>query len=93
MLRRAQHERLEFQQLRPKLAEVSDVLTFQWTSVFVPAKDRQILFSAAASADVLLTLDRRDFGDLLGSAFYRLAIMKPGDFLKREISAGRLSNS
>lgn len=77
-------------QLRAKLAKVPDVLTFEWTSVFVPAKDRPILFTAAASADVLLTLDQRDFGDLLGSAFYGLAIMKPGDFLKRERSAGRM---
>jgi hypothetical protein len=48
------------------------------------------LFTAAAWADVLLTLDRHDFGDLLGGAFYGLAILKPGDFLKRERGAGRL---
>jgi hypothetical protein len=40
---------------------------------------------------VLLTLDRREFTDLLGTSFYGLAILKPGDFLQRERAAGRLT--
>jgi hypothetical protein len=44
------------------LAKVADVLAFEWATVFAPAKDRPILFTAAAWADALLTLDRRDFG-------------------------------
>lgn len=51
--------------------------------VFAPAKDRPVLFTALAFADVLLTLDKRDFGPLMGVGFYNLEIMKPGDFLKR----------
>jgi hypothetical protein len=43
-----------------------------------PASARPILFSALATADVLLTLDRADFGRLLGAQFYGLAIMTPG---------------
>ena len=57
---------------------------------FAPARDRPILFTASAWAEVLLTLDRRDFADLLGTSFYGLAILKPGDFLQRERAAGRL---
>ena len=44
----------------------------------------------AATADVLLTLDRADFGGVMGVGFYGLAVMKPGDFLRRERAAGRL---
>ena len=58
--------------------------------MFAPARDRPILFTASAWAEVLLTLDRRDFTDLLGTSFYGLAILKPGDFLQRERAAGRL---
>ena len=46
--------------------------------MFPVKKDRPILFSALATADVLLTLDRADFGRLLGTRFYGLAIMTPG---------------
>jgi hypothetical protein len=63
-------------QLRTKLETVPDVLTFEWPVVFAPARDRPILFTASAWAEVLLTLDRRDFTDLLGTSFYGLAILK-----------------
>lgn len=77
--------------LRPSMTLVSDVLTFEWIAIFGQVKDRPILYTAAACADVLLTLDRRSFRDLLGGAFYGLALLKPGDFLQRERAAGRLS--
>jgi predicted nucleic acid-binding protein len=77
--------------LRAKLEAVPDVLTSEWPAVFAPARDRPILFTALAWAEVLLTLDRRDFADLLGTSFYGLAILKPGDFLRRERAAGRLA--
>lgn len=76
--------------VRDVLQKVPDVLTFEWPAVFAPARDRPILFTACAWAEVLLTLDRRDFAGLLGSSFYGLAILKPGEFLRRERSAGRL---
>jgi hypothetical protein len=53
-------------------------LTIDKPAVFPVNKDRPILFSALATADVLLTLDRADFGRLLGSHFYGLTIMTPG---------------
>ena len=76
--------------IRDALQKVPDVLTFEWPAVFAAARDRPILFTACAWAEVLLTLDRRDFEGLLGSAFYGLAILRPGEFLQRERAAGRL---
>lgn len=63
---------------------VPDVFTLDRPSVFGPAKDRPVLFSALAWADVLLTLDRVDFAGLLGRTFYNLPILKPGDFLRAQ---------
>jgi predicted nucleic acid-binding protein len=59
-------------------------------AIFGPAKDRPILFSALAWTDVLLTRDHSDFGHQLGHEFYGLAILQPGDFLRRERAAGRI---
>lgn len=75
--------------LRDKLQLVPDVVSFHWVAVFAPAKDRPILFTAAAWSEVLLTLDRRDFSGLLGTQFYGLSILRPGDFLEQERAAGR----
>lgn len=76
--------------LRSRLVTVDDVLTIDKPAVFPVEKNRPILFSALASADVLLTLDRADFSRLLGDRFYGLAIMTPGMWLLREREAGRL---
>lgn len=81
---------LEWRILRPALAVVADELTHPWPVVFPAAKGRPVLFTAASIADVLLTLDRADFGALFTTGFYGLAVMKPGDFLLRERSLGRL---
>jgi PIN domain len=56
----------EWAKLRQHLIILDDVLTLDRPVVFSPAKDRPILFSALAWADVLLTLDRADFGEALG---------------------------
>lgn len=58
--------------------------------VFPVSKDKPILFGALAWADVLLTLDRGDFSALLGTSFYGMPVLRPGDFLHRERAAGRL---
>ena len=66
-----------------KMLEVRhDILTLNRPAVFGPSKDRPILFSALAWADILITLDRRDFGSLLGTNFYGLAVMTPGMFVE-----------
>lgn len=80
----------EWNRLRGDLVLMDDVFTVDRPAVFVPAKDRPVLFSALAWADVLLTLDRGDFERLLGNEFYGLAILTPGSFLFRERAAGRL---
>ena len=74
--------RASWPHLQEQLEMRSDILTLNRPAVFGPSKDRPILFSALAWADVLLTLDRRDFGRLLGTNFYGLAVMTPGMFLE-----------
>ena len=59
----------EWARLRPELRLMDDVLTLDRIVVFGPAKDRPILFSALAWAEALLTLDRGDFGAMLGGTF------------------------
>ncbi len=76
--------------LRSALTLMDDVLTLQYVVNFRPAKDRPVLFSALAWADVLLTLDRGDFSALLGNTVYGLSILTPGMFLQRERAAARL---
>jgi len=75
--------------MRADLFIEDDIVTIDRGTVFATAKDRPILFSALAWADVLLTLDRGDF-EPLGGEFYGLAILTPGSFLQRERTAGRL---
>jgi predicted nucleic acid-binding protein len=80
----------DWTRLRSELLPVRDVWTMDRPAVFVPAKDRPVLFTAAAWAQVLLTLDQGDFGAVMGGRFYGLDVLRPGDFLERERSAGRL---
>lgn len=56
---------------------MDDVLTVDRPAVFPVTKDRPILFSALAWADVLLTDDRGDFHELLGIRFYGLLVLTP----------------
>lgn len=81
---------LDWAQLRTALIAVRDVWTMDRPAVFGPAKDRPVLFTAAAWAEVLLTLDRGDFSAVMDSGFYGLEVLMPGDFLERERAAGRL---
>jgi len=69
---------------------MDDVLTIDRPVLFEACKDRPILFSALAWGEVLLTLDRVDFGALVGSSFYDLLVVTPGMFLQRQRSAGTL---
>ena len=76
--------------LRGKATVEDDELTFDWPIVFEASKHKPILFTALACADVLLTLDRHDFRDLLGQAIYGLRVLTPGEFLRIEREGGRL---
>ena len=83
----------EWVRLRQQLALMNDVLTLDRPSVFPAGKDRPVLFGALAWADVLLTLDRTDFGSVLGHEFYGLPVLKPGMFLECERADGRLKST
>jgi len=76
--------------LRPTLLIMDDVLTLDRPAIFPVTKDRPILFSALAWADILLTLDENDFGPFMDNPFYGLLVFRPGVFLERERAAGRL---
>lgn len=80
----------QWAQLQPSLLVMDNVLTLDRPTVFTAGKDRPILFGALAWADILLTLDRGDFGGLMDKGFYGLPVLKPGVFLERERAAGRL---
>ena len=80
----------EWIQRRPMLMLMDDVLTLDRPTVFPAGKDRPVLFGALAWADVLLTLDRADFGALFNQPFYGLSVMKPGTFLEQQRARGRL---
>ena len=79
-----------WQRLEPQLSIVADVVSLDRALVFPVAKDRPVLVTALAWADVLLTLDRADFVNLLGSACYGMPIMLPSEFFTRERAAGRI---
>jgi hypothetical protein len=79
-----------WEKLGPKLHVVADVVSLDRALVFPVPKDRPVLVSALAWADILLTLDRADFINLLGSACYGMPIMLPSEFLSRERAAGRI---
>jgi hypothetical protein len=70
----------EWVRLRSELLLMEDVITLDRPAVFSARKDRPILFSAFAWADILLTLDSADFGDLLGTPFYGMPVLRPGQF-------------
>jgi predicted nucleic acid-binding protein len=76
--------------LRGLVTIEDDELTFDWPLVFDVAKDKPVLITALACADVLLTLDRRDFRTLLSQSVYDLRVLTPGEFLRIEREAGRL---
>ena len=77
-------------QLQCRLAVVEDVVVINRPVLFAASKDRPILFSALAAADVLLTLDKADFAGFLGGSFYGLRVRLPYDFLSEERASGRL---
>jgi len=80
----------EWHKLRRQLAIVEDVVSLDLPVVFTVTKDRPVLFTALAWADVLLTLDRSDFAEALGSTFYGMAIQVPAEFLMLQRTSGWL---
>ena len=80
----------EWLRLQPQATVVDDVVSLDRPVVFSASKDRPILFTALAWAEVLLTLDKADFIDVLRGSFYGLSVQLPYGFLGRERAAGRL---
>jgi predicted nucleic acid-binding protein len=76
--------------IRSKISLVDDVVSINRPLVFSATKDRPVLITALAWADVLLTLDRQDFIKVLGSSCYGMPILLPVEFLIRERNQGRL---
>lgn len=76
--------------LRPQLTVVDDIVALDRPVVFAASKDRPILFTALAWSEVLLTLDKADFADVLHRSFYGLQVLLPYSLLERERIAGRL---
>jgi hypothetical protein len=70
--------------LRGRVKVEGDELTFDWPLNFDVTKDKPVLIAALACADVLLTLDRRDFHSLIGQTVYGLRVLTPGEFLHIE---------
>lgn len=81
---------VEWKTIAGRLRLVRDVWTSDRPAVFGVAKDRPVLFTAAAWADVLLTLDTADFLALLGNRFYALHVLTPGMFLEWRRATGAL---
>jgi len=68
----------EWVALRRSVAIERDELVLDWPLVFNVAKDKPVLLTGLACADVLLTLDRRDFGALIGTTVYGLRVRHSG---------------
>ena len=78
----------EWLRLRPQLVVVDDVVSLDRVLVFPVSKDRPVLLTALAYANILITLDRADFMGALGSQCYGMPILLPYDFLARERAVG-----
>ena len=73
---------LKWAELQTKIEWVSNALTSKKPLLLTASKDKPVLISAlAAKSDVLLTLDKGDFGLLLGTTVYGMRVSTPRDFL------------
>jgi len=78
-------------QLERQINWLPNVLTTDKIVVYEKVKDRPVLMSALASKpSALLTLDRADFHDRLGTQFYGIAIRTPGEWLTEQRKFGKL---
>jgi predicted nucleic acid-binding protein len=68
-----------------------NALTSDDIIIFDKAKDRPVLISAlSVKPSALLTLDRADFHDKLGTQFYGIDIRTPGEWLMEMREAGKV---
>ena len=70
---------------------IPNVLTPDKIVIYDKVKDRPVLMSALSSKpSVILTLDRADFHDRLGTQFYGIDIRTPGEWLMEQRKIGKL---
>lgn len=68
--------------IETKVEWVPNALTSKRPLLLIATKDKPVLISAlAAHCEVLLTLDKTDFGILLGTEVYGMKVSTPRDFL------------
>lgn len=68
--------------LQAKVEWVPNALTSRKPLLLAASNDKPVLISAlAANCAVLLTLDKADFGILLGTVVYGMRVTTPRDFL------------
>jgi hypothetical protein len=73
---------LRWPELRVKVEWVPNALTSGRPLLLTASKDKPVLISAlAAECEALLTLDKGDFGILLGTTVYGMRVSTPRDFL------------
>ena len=81
---------IAWKEYRSRLSVVDDITILPHAVVFSASKDRPVLFSAFAYADLLLVLDIAAFGPLMGTGFYGLPVMTPGIFISNLRKSGAL---
>jgi predicted nucleic acid-binding protein len=73
---------LKWPDMQAKVEWVPNALTSKKPLLLTASKDKPVLISAlAAKCEVLLTLDKGDFGLLLGTTVYGMWVHTPRDFL------------
>lgn len=73
---------LKWPDLQTQIEWVPNALTSKKPLLLTASKDKPVLISAlAAKSDALLTLDKGDFGLLLGTTVYGMRVSTPRDFL------------
>ncbi|MEX1115830.1 MAG: hypothetical protein WEB53_11320 [Akkermansiaceae bacterium] len=76
---------LKWPDLQSKVEWVPNALTSRKPLLLTASKNKPVLISAlAAKCAVLLTLDKGDFGILLGTTVYGMLVSTPRDFLIAE---------
>ena len=73
---------LSWPDMQTKFEWVPNALTSRKPLLLTASKDKPVLISAlAAECEVLLTLDKGDFGMLLGTTVYGMRVSTPREFL------------
>ena len=73
---------LRWPDMQSEIEWVPNALTNRKPLLLTASKDKPVLISAlAAKCEVLLTLDKGDFGLLLGTTVYGMRVHTPRDFL------------